>query len=255
MILSVFLSRQMHDTSNLHEIILISFNMYNTLYETYYKIEPTDKYLVQMQSPTRAARVNLPEVHGARKMIVTNMPTEKQKPQIQEKQIDKNKPKLGRGRAGMQCKHPQSVADTLVSAKKLPKILTNQKVTIDSTKFPVPNQLIMNKPETISRRQVQGKNREQPFQLDPYFRPPPRPPDNLLPESLKSSTVTKINIDKDLEENSPHQEGIISKLYQRPNKTYFQEPKDLESLINKSNLIQKLLPKQADIDKILKIIQ
>ena len=47
MILSDFLSRQMHNTSNLHEIIPILFNMYNTLYETYYRVEPTDRYLVQ----------------------------------------------------------------------------------------------------------------------------------------------------------------------------------------------------------------
>ena len=79
----------------------------------------------------------------------------------------------------MQHKHPQPVADTLVSANKSPKILTDQKVTIDSTKFPVPNQLIMNKAKTITRRQVQDKNREQPFQLDPYFRSPPRLSDNL----------------------------------------------------------------------------
>ena len=44
-------------------------------------------------------------------------------------------------------------------------------------------------------------------------------------------------------------------LYQRPDKTYFQELKDLERLVNTSNLIQNVLPKQADIDKILKIIQ
>ena len=112
MILSDFLFRQMHDTSNLHEIIPISFNMYNTLYETYYRIELADKYLVQMQSQTRATGVNLLEVHGARKMIAVNMPIEKQKPQIQEKQVDKNRSKLGRGRAGMQHKHPQPVADT-----------------------------------------------------------------------------------------------------------------------------------------------
>ena len=80
MILSDFLSRQMHDTSNLHEIIPILFNMYNTLYETYYRIEPTDRYLVQMWSQMRAAGVNLLEVHGAKKMIVTNMPIEKQIP-------------------------------------------------------------------------------------------------------------------------------------------------------------------------------
>ena len=48
MILSDFLSRQMHDTSNPQEIILLSFNMYNALYETFYRIEPADKYLVQM---------------------------------------------------------------------------------------------------------------------------------------------------------------------------------------------------------------
>ena len=64
-----------------------------------------------------------------------------------------------------------------------------------------------------------------------------------------------MNIDVDFKENSPHQEGIISELYQRPDKTYFQEPKDLEHLVNTSNLIQMFLPKQADIDKILKIIQ
>ena len=113
----------------------------------------------------------------------------------------------------------------------------------------------MHKAETITRRQVQDKNREHTFQPDPYFRPPSRLPDNLQPESLKINTVTKMNIDIDFVENPPHQEGIISKLYQRPNKTYFQESKDFESLVNTSNLIQKFLPKQADIDKILKIIQ
>ena len=155
----------------------------------------------------------------------------------------------------MQCKHPQHVAETLVSANKLSRILTDQKVTIDSTKFPVPNQLVMNKAESITKRQVKDKNREPPFQPDPYFRPSPRPPDNIQPESPKTNTVTKMNIDIDFEENSLHQEGIISKLYQRPSKTYFQETKDLESLVNASGLIQKFLPKQSDIDKILKIIQ
>ena len=42
MILSDFLSRQIHDDSNPHEIIPISFNMYKTLYENYYSIEIED---------------------------------------------------------------------------------------------------------------------------------------------------------------------------------------------------------------------
>ena len=35
--------------------------------------------------------------------------------------------------------------------------------------FPVPKLLIMNKKETITRRQVQDKNREQPFYPDPFL--------------------------------------------------------------------------------------
>ena len=56
-------------------------------------------------------------------------------------------------------------------------------------------------------------------------------------------------------ENSPYQEGIISKALQRPNKSYFQELRELESLVNTGKLVQKFLPKQADIDEILKVIQ
>ena len=54
--------------------------MYNTLYETYYRIEMTDKYLVQTCSQAKAAGIILPEVHGTRKTLVTSAPLEKQKP-------------------------------------------------------------------------------------------------------------------------------------------------------------------------------
>ena len=70
-----------------------------------------------------------------------------------------------------------------------------------------------------------------------------------------SKVDTSPKIDIDFKENSLYQEGIISKAYQRPDKSYFQEPKELESLVNMSRLVQKFLPKQADIDNILKIIQ
>ena len=43
--------------------------------------------------------------------------------------------------------------------------------------------------------------------------------------------------------------------FQRPDKSFFQNPKDLGDLINKKNLINKFLPKQTDIDKILEVIQ
>ena len=58
-----------------------------------------------------------------------------------------------------------------------------------------------------------------------------------------------------MEENSPFQEGIISEIYKRPDMSYVQEPQELKDLIDTTKLIQKYLPKQMDIDKILDIIK
>ena len=63
-----------------------------------------------------------------------------------------------------------------------------------------------------------------------------------------------LDISKDLEENSPYHKGLISETYQRPDKSQLIEPPELADLINTLNLVQKYLPKQTDIDKILKII-
>ena len=40
------------------------------------------------------------------------------------------------------------------------------------------------------------------------------------------------------EENSAHQEGIISEMYERPDKSYIQEPTELKDLIDTTKLIQ-----------------
>ena len=176
-------------------------------------------------------------MHAAKKTLDTKVLPEKQKPQIQAEQVVKIRPKLGRGRAGIRCKKPQPVTAPTAAMSKSPKIPTIQNVTKDNTDFPVPEQLITNETETITRKKIQGKNREQPFYPDPIYRPPPRPPDNLRPNCPESESDTKPKIDIKFDENSPHQEGIISEVYQRPDKSYFQEPKDLESLINTHNLV------------------
>ena len=65
----------------------------------------------------------------------------------------------------------------------------------------------------------------------------------------------ELEINKDFEENSPYQEEIISEIYQRPDRSQLLEPPELAGLVNTNNIVQKYLPKQTDIDKILKIIQ
>ena len=93
----------------------------------------------------------------------------------------------------------------------------------------------------------------------PIYRPPPKPiKQNMTHNQSSQSSNTEVNnsdINFDFEENSPFQECIMSKTFQRPDKYFFQEPKELGDLINKGNFIYKYLPKQTDIDKILEITQ
>ena len=69
------------------------------------------------------------------------------------------------------------------------------------------------------------------------IRPPPKPPDQLIDKQDLSDTKT------DIEENSPFQENVTSNIYERPDKSYFQEPVELTDLIDTKNIIQQLLPK------------
>ena len=44
-------------------------------------------------------------------------------------------------------------------------------------------------------------------------------------------------------------------MFQRPDKSFFQEAQEFGNLVNKGDFVHKYLPKQMDIDKILEIIQ
>ena len=59
----------------------------------------------------------------------------------------------------------------------------------------------------------------------------------------------------DFEENSPHQEGIITEMYITPDQLCIEQPQELTKLVNTSKVVQKYLPRQADIDKIPDIIK
>ena len=101
MVLSDFLSRQDNDDSNPHEIIPISFNMYQVLHETYYN---TENYLVQTRSQVRSSGIKLPEVHGMGKNLDPNIKPEKQHANPIHGSIEK--PCIGEGRAGLKRKRP-----------------------------------------------------------------------------------------------------------------------------------------------------
>ena len=99
---------------------------------------------------------------------------------------------------------------------------------------------------------------DDPFYLNLLLRPKQHMKQNMTHnQNPQNKQDISPNINFEFKENSrkPFQEGIKSLTFQRPNKTFFQNPKELGDLINKGNFIHKYLPKQMDIDKILEMIQ
>ena len=94
-----------------------------------------------------------------------------------------------------------------------------------------------------------------PIYPNQITKPPPKPPDRVIQDDRQIDLELDLGINKDFEENSPYQAGIISEIYQRPYKSQLVDTPELIDLVNTERIVQKYLPKQTDIDKILKVIQ
>ena len=79
MILGDFLLQQKIDDSNPHEIIPISFHMYQVLENKFYLENNScdDKYLIQIRSQAKSNSIKLPDVHGMRKNLNPSLRPEK----------------------------------------------------------------------------------------------------------------------------------------------------------------------------------
>ena len=88
--------------------------------------------------------------------------------------------------------------------------------------------------------------------MPPSVRPPAKP--QMSAVQLQVQTWNQIQM-WDIEENSPHLEGITTETYVVPDQSYLEQPQELIKLVNASKVVQKYLLQQADIDKILNIIK
>ena len=152
-------------------------------------------------------------------------------------------PCIGQGRAGLKRKRPYPINQTINPPSELSwNIPGETKIETGKT-----NQ-VHYKNQTHSINNVhEGMTHTRPlipdvpFHAGPTYRPPPKPIRSNMPRSQESSqsspSTENINPDINLnfEENSLFQEGIISEAYQRPDKSFFQEPQDLSNLINTGN--------------------
>ena len=77
-----------------------------------------------------------------------------------------------------------------------------------------------------------------PIATQPNVRLPPKPPnvDNAI---TSPNLGPELNVD--FEENSPHQEGIITKMYVAPDQSYLEQPQELFKLVNTSKVVQRYL--------------
>ena len=174
----------------------------------------------------KSSGVKLPEVYGVNKGLDPNIQLEKQK-SLKGNEVFQEKPCAGQGRAGIGRRRlpliNQAITQTSELSKKIPSVskieirITNQ---VHST---APAQSITNSNEATHRSPIII---DIPFYPDPAYRPPTKPLRTPTPGSSQSSHSTNIDpeINIDFEENSPFEEGVISEIYQRPDKIFYQEP-------------------------------
>ena len=185
----------------------------------------------------------LREVHGVEKSLNPNLRPEKQ--HAITKQGKPERPWLGQGRARSKRRKADPISQTINQPSDVTqeilgrtKIVTGKTNSIHSTNS-VSHRLINSNPFMP----------DVPFHLDLLLKNPKQQPfkQNIQELTLKLIlTLKKIHHFKKVS---------CQRLSQRPDKSFFQNPKEVGDLINKENLVHKFLPKQTDIDKILSVIQ
>ena len=156
------------------------------------------------------------------KNLDPNIKTEKQHANPIKGSIEK--PHIGQARAGLRRKRPDPINQTIIPPSE------------PSQKIPGETKIETKKNKLCKFLRIEGISHtrplisEFPFYPGPTYRPPPklirsnvsRGQENS--QSSHSPEYTSSDINLDFEENSPFQEGVISEAYQRPDKSFFQEP-------------------------------
>ena len=148
---------------------------------------------------------------------------------------------IGQGRAGSKKKKPDPINQAINSpsdfSQEIPgrtKIETRKTNSVHTTSNAVNNNPFI--PDV-------------PFHPDPLLGPKQPIKQNITrKQNPQNEQNISPSINFDFEENSQFQEGIMSETFQRLDKSFFQNPKELGDLVDKGNFIHKYLPKQMNTD-------
>ena len=169
--------------------------------------------MIQTSSLSKVSGVQLPKVHGSGKGLDPHKIPEKQPQPMVRPSIEK-RPRLGQGRAGMRRKVKLAPPSQKNRDSTGPGSSESKPIIINGEAVSLVDPILPKALSEIPRSEVL------PPYILPWNRPPPIPPDQLI--SKQDIGNTKM----DIEENLPLQENMISEIYERPDKSYFQEPND-----------------------------
>ena len=125
-----------------------------------------------------------------------------------------------------------NVGDTTKSSNKIgkrrevkPIVIDDTPIVIDLDTKPDIDTHVQNTVVTQQYDPTRSGVRQTPVYSHPITRPPPRPPDLANKRNYNTNVETDPNLD--FEENSHHQEGIITDMYESPDQSYIEKPQEL----------------------------
>ena len=135
------------------------------------------------------------------------------------------KPHIDQGRARSKRKKPDSINQAINQPSNLSQEIPGRTKT-NSVHTKDPTHSINNVNDRIVNNNPFMS--DVPFHPDPLLKPPIKPIKQTMICDQNSQNVQDIspNINFDFKENSPFQEGVMSDMHQRLDKTFFQEPKE-----------------------------
>ena len=209
----------------------------------YYNVGKQNKYLVQTCSQSKDTGIKVQEVHEAEKGIDPDL-----KPEWivrkSQKLAEKPRPEQDRvdplAQEQTQVTGENHVKEQLISEQRkhssTPQVEQNVSRGIQQGRYTILKHL--NGPQ-VEKLQT-------PNYPDPVMKPPPRPPNKIAQNDRQINLDSDLEINKNFEESSPYQEGIISEIYQRPEKSQLVEPPELADLVNTDQIVQRYLPNRQN---------
>ena len=173
-----------------------------------------EKYLIQTHSQAKTSGKKLPEVHGVQKGLDPNLRPEKQHAIFKQGKLERLQ--MGQGRGGSRWRKPDPINQAINQTSDVTKgIARGTRIVTGKTNSTQGT-------NSTSDRLINNNNPfmpDVPLHLNPLLKAPKQ--QNTQEINLNP------NINSDFEENSPFQEGVMSKTFQRLDKSFFQNQKGL----------------------------